>query len=281
MFLHKALSSLDSSYDRVIEKFSVWASDYAGIVSKVEIKHFNHGRGVAAASDVASGDILLSVPFESLVSKASIEKDSILQPILGHKASIENGFNDEFLLLSIFLLYHRSIGESSPISAYIDILRTAPFDGMPFMWSDEKLNEVYPDPSNHIRLLTQDILVRIKELYDIIIPFLVEKSESIYSESTKFPATRGDEMFSFQNFKWAFAVLNSRHWHLPCYDLEELFYQTENKSSHIFLAPFADLVNFGPPCAKGLYNDTTRTFDIVATCDLISGQEVTFWYTVS
>merc|ERR1711862_644095 len=75
-----------------------------------------------------------------------------------------------------------------------------------------------------------------------------------------------------------------RHWHIHCQDLDHLLYNLPNdynnkQKQHVLMVPVADLINFGKPCTKAIYNETTHAFEIIATCNIKQGDEITFWYT--
>jgi hypothetical protein len=221
----------------------------------------------------------------------------------------------EMPLLAVALLHHQKLGATSPLSAYIRVLESSDIDSMPFLWPNEKLKEASPGVRTVARGIQQEIRdmydsvvqVLIREHPDLFGPVTNSNINTVTSEEKKW-------MFSFEHFQWAFAMVNSRHWQLPISDLErpegagsvgiskeavdeqnppadmptDIWTQEhgdaiggkEKKAanSHSFLAPVADLLNFGPPCTTGRYNAESHTFEIVASCSFSKGQEVTFWY---
>lgn len=322
-------------------------------------------RGLAATHDIQVGDVVISVPLYSLLSvPTTIDHDPVLSRILGPDAREGYGWTDaseyEVPLLVLAVLYHRSLGSDSPLSHYIDILLGTPVDAFPFLWTDRELRErTGGDAGEGVRGMARGIRSDLREMYDGVMGTLV-KERPEWFEPPGGPTGGGAEegggagwAYSYENFRWAFALVISRHHYLPIQDFDEgdagvprgrpsvrsadapssqaqdpgqIMHETLSSVSevvppanqptdswvdlavneervteddylvaaddddddatapqsaatrHSFLAPLADLINFGPPCLTGGYNADDRAFDLVATCPFSRGQEVTFWY---
>jgi len=278
-------------------------------------------RGLAAQGDIAVGDVVISIPFSSMISiPTTIDEDPVLRKVMGpdvrHAFNWEEDEFNELLLLAVALLYHRRLGKASDMYHYIQLLERSPTQNIPFLWNKSKL--IFQNEG--IRRHARGIRKEVKDMYKSIVANVLKRDfPEIFAR---------DDTYSLQNFLWAFALVNSRHWHLPIPDFNatktaskrqsrkveeeerhsatfesfgdmlppassptERFVReeaenmekepqqvTESQNLHSFLAPVADLLNFGPPCTRSSYNDETRAFELVATCAYSKGQEVTYWY---
>lgn len=340
-------------------------------------------RGLAATRNINAGEVIISVPYHALLTlHTTIDHDPVLSQILGPEQRIQYGWAlhqtgshanvqsgkeivdstsyYEIALLVVALLYHVSLGRLSPLWFYVNVLLDAPVDNMPFLWSEEKIqNEFYLEDwellqgggassssssSSSLELvkLVRGIQKDMREMYDSIMPVLMEQHGEIFAPQKMGNGGEIDEqgwMFSYSRFQWAFAMVNSRHWHLPLQELDEAWTEMKNiqedpdpavpehavmddihsmpanqptdefislqdaalkkesldeyvlsspatsmeetsttVSKHSFMAPLADMINYGPPCARGQYNTETKSFEVVATCPFREGDEITFWY---
>ena len=296
----------------------------------------------------------------------------------------------ELPLLAVALLHHVKLGQHSSMAPYIQLLQTSPVDSMPHMWDNSRLRL---DTSEAIRRIARGIQRDVREMYAQVVQVLIVDHPDLFgnpNQRTRRTPEDEDEVesddeddldddhsdenfevewyFSFEKFQWAFALVNSRHFHLPIppssnaaasassgaphntrriqaneeRDLKSNDHEdnnavamdsppaamptedwiqhqkndddnkgsssssrtnhtadgivkdagedgeagvaddAENVNSYVvgssFLAPVADLLNFGPPCTRGRYNAELQSFDIIATCNLTRGQEITFWY---
>ena len=348
-------------------------------------------RGLAAAQDIVKDDIILRIPAQSLFSVATtIDDDPILSKMLGPEARNKYGWNDdidipyssttdentmndhynsssyqmyEIPLLTIALLYHRSIGSESSIYHYIKILQKSPVDHLPYTWNEQQWHEHTTARRlwsfDTVWNVAKEIRHEIKYMYKhVVLKILMKEHPDIFGRNVVLDPFTNEWMYSFQMFQWAYAIVNSRHWQLPkdtiiassspivssnisyvvpVPDQDSLPSNTQHPQhqlqqegldqvppadtpteswvldrgdvdddknddtvkqngmnelpnnrrrhkneaatvDHSFLAPVADLLNFGPPCTRVKYNYETHTFDTIATCDFVQGQEITFWY---
>jgi hypothetical protein len=327
-------------------------------------------RGLAASRDIEIGEVVIRIPLQALLTvSTTIDQDPVLSRVLGPQARQDHGWmgddsaddNDdntrtdesvyllEMPLLAVALLHHQKLGAASPLKAYIRLLESSSTDTMPFLWSDAKLKAT---ASPGVRTVARGIQQEVRDMYDTIVQVLIKEHPDLFgppalpvppynthtantshsggSNNNSHNEKEKEWMFSFEHFRWAFAMVTSRHWQLPISDLErpeaagafhgatnihatttdeqvppadmptdmwtqehgdvpkeannnnnnnnERSQKSQPANSHSFLAPVADLLNFGPPCTTGRYNAASHTFDIVASCSFQTGQEVTFWY---
>jgi hypothetical protein len=302
-------------------------------------------RGLAASRDISVGEVVIEIPFLSLLSiPTTIDRDSVLSEFMGPSAREKHGWVissagssaqlmedpeivslHELALLAVALLYHKSLGNDSPLEKYVEVLKATPLDSMPFLWSRDKMQQSTLFLHEGIRSVATGLRRDIRDMYRSVASVLLKEHSDIFTK----------EMLSFTEFEWAFAIVNSRHWQLQIDDLtpehaknphrqvrqhafiedqlppaemptdswvleheeidvddnlddiqvdleEDEYYASETfkvaMTKHSFLAPVADLLNFGPPCTRGHYNAETKTFQIISTCPFRKGQEVTFWY---
>jgi hypothetical protein len=302
-------------------------------------------RGLAASRDISVGEVVIEIPFLSLLSiPTTIDRDPVLSELMGPSARDKHGWAissagssaqfmedpeivslHELALLAVALLYHKSLGNGSPLEKYVEVLQATPLDSMPFLWARDKMQQSPLILHEAIRSVAMGLRRDIRDMYKSIVSVLLKDHPEIFTE----------EMLSFSEFEWAFAIVNSRHWQLQIDDLapehvnnphrqvrSHAFIEDqvppaemptdawvlENEENdvddtlddvpadleenehhasqpfkaamtkHSFVAPVADLLNFGPPCTRGHYNAETKTFQIISTCPFRKGQEVTFWY---
>jgi len=298
-------------------------------------------RGLAAKHDIQVGDVVISIPLFSLLSiPTTIDHDPVLSRILGPEARIQYGFTDaseyELPLLVLAVLYHRSLGDDSPISHYIDILLETSTDSFPFLWSDKELREM-TDDRGEVKKLARGIRQDLHVLYNDVMGTLVRENKEWFGPPDGYSPHQSevnavDWIYSYENFQWAFALVISRHHYLPisAFDDEDsiksikrpptpkladypsIMHETlssanevvppanqptdswvdeahneervveddiivptdddltsQSSSSpvkHSFLAPLADLINFGPPCLIGSYNEEEVSAMFVCVC---------------
>ena len=337
----------DNDIDDRLDKFD-WLEEYTSVQTTDEIDKNEElptklVRGLAAKHDIQVGDVVISIPLFSLLSiPTTIDHDPVLSRILGPEARIKYGFTDaseyELPLLVLAVLYHRSLGDDSPISHYIDVLLETSTDSFPFLWSDWELREK-TDDRDEVKNLARGIRQDLHGLYNDVMGTLVRENREWFGPPVGYNpqgVNSVDWIYSYENFQWAFALVISRHHYLPisAFDDEEsvksikrpptpkladypsIMHETLSSANevvppanqptdswvdeahneervveddiiivptdddltsqfsstspvkHSFLAPLADLINFGPPCLIGSYNEE-EVSNICTCCQVL------------
>lgn len=260
------------------QSFMQWCNDFLGIHTVLEIAHFTYDsavlqvntssrleddlvdaihkssslsnetvliRGLAAKEDIHPGDIVIRIPLNAL----------IIRDTLGDLA--------KFIL--------QESNETIPLYRQIILDRAERHN---FQW-----------------IFDTDILSVQSETFRSVARNLRDEINILYND------WKMEDKPSFEDFAWAFQLVNGRHWRVPFHHHEHHDESIETPPANTptqswvvhestdddtidytikpFLAPVADLLNFGPPCTRV---KTSHGFEVIATCEIPKGHEVTFWY---
>jgi hypothetical protein len=105
--------------DAKVGRFVAWIKEHGGIVDAVKVSTISGYRGVVAARDLKHGDFGMTIPEKLFISLVSVLEDATLGPI--YTANLDL-FTDDYLILSVFLVYHMQLQNESFYFPYLSIL---------------------------------------------------------------------------------------------------------------------------------------------------------------
>jgi hypothetical protein len=175
------------------------------------------GRGLLARRNINDGDELLTIPMRICLT-IDTARDAF-----GTKV-IQPGMN-EFLAIALQLVHERyELGAKSLWKSYIDVLPEVSEVNPTFTWNDEDLSFLDGSP---VIAATRSLQAKLKREYEALL---------VDNLFLKFPGRFTPEIYSYDNWVWAFTMLFSRAIRLR--NLKE--------GEALAMVPYADLINHSP-----------------------------------
>jgi len=166
-----------ASYEEQIkygnEMLELWTNSFEeggldSIHSSITLDFFDYShvggpkkmKGVKSTRDIESGEVILKMPFHSLITWYYVVNDPVLQAAIGKGSKAYNvtvTFLDEGSpeskissdieewLLPIVILYHIGLGEKSKFHRYMKVVANTDMSRFPMFMTDEEMDEAY-DP---------------------------------------------------------------------------------------------------------------------------------------
>lgn len=226
--------------------------------TKDEITNESSGRGLLARTDVSDGAMLLSIPIELCLTKASARKS------LG-KQYLPREIN-EYLAIACQLIQEKFVlGDESFWKPYIDVLPEVGEVNPTFAWSDDDVSFLDGSP---VIAATKSLQMKLQREYDALLggedglcnkyPDAFPKDVSMdgriefakLSLSTHLSQHASPtQKFTFEHWIWAFTMLFSRAIRL----------RSLKEGETLALVPYADLINHSP--FSQAYIDARETGD--------------------
>jgi len=197
-----------------------------------EMTNESSGRGLLARRNINDGEELLIIPMTLCLTKKSA------RDALGGDALPET--INEYLAIACQLIHERFVmGNKSSYKAYIDILPEVDEVNPTFTWNDDDLKFLDGSP---VIAATKSLQMKLRREYDALLG-----GDGALCD--KFPDRFPRELFTFENWVWAFTMLFSRAIRLRNLKIGE----------SLAMVPYADLINHSP--FSGAYIDARETGD--------------------
>lgn len=183
------------------------------------------GRGLMACKKLTSGDLVISVPEEMLITAKTAEQSDIGKQLTQLHVRLK-----PLLMLCVFILYENHRGKSSFWHPYISTLPKS--FNTPAYFNEEELNTL---PSSlREQCITQ--IKTVRESYEELKGLLQSSNSKLYEQFL--------DSLTFDEFRWAWFVVNTRSVYKASKKVTSPVamgtLQTENSYA---LAPVLDLLN--------------------------------------
>eukprot|EP00931_Biecheleriopsis_adriatica_P010440 TRINITY_DN111516_c0_g1_i1.p1 TRINITY_DN111516_c0_g1~~TRINITY_DN111516_c0_g1_i1.p1 ORF type:complete len:704 (-),score=118.61 TRINITY_DN111516_c0_g1_i1:66-2105(-) len=219
----------NSALEKWLIENGVWVSDAAdwgreasavsiAVETRESIENENTGRGLVARRDVNMYEQLARIPYDLLMTKEKA------QSVFGEDC-IDSGMS-EYTAIAILLIEEKyAKKESSFWKPYLDVLPTTEEIGASFTWSNEDLDNLLAgSPARNMSyFLKGKVLTELDTIKENVV--------------AKYPDRLTPEIYTPENFMWAYAILTSRSVRLEYEDRDD---------SDISLVPLLDLINHNP-----------------------------------
>lgn len=207
----KAFSEWLSSNGMYLSELATWGRPRhpLAIADNTTDDGENSGRGLIAMKGIVQGEPVFEIPYELILTKEVALKSIPLPEDV-----------NEYIAIACFLISERAKGDESFWKPYFDIL---PLDEelIPlFRWSQEDLALLEGSP---VLAETESLKEKLTNEFKAASELYFDGKGDIFSE----------EVFTYQAWEWAFAILFSRAIRLSSVDV-------------VALVPYADLLNHNP-----------------------------------
>ncbi|KAG8189040.1 hypothetical protein JTE90_025478 [Oedothorax gibbosus] len=204
-----------------------------------------YGRGLMTKQVIQSGDVILAIP-ENLLITCKLVLQSELGNLIKQHCPTATGHE----ILSLFLMREKAKGKASEWHPYIQTLPES--YNIPAFYGRQCLSII---PA-FLRLQSSKQVKMVENSFDGI-----EKLLKVLEDS--FPYLHGN--MDFQTFQWAWCTVNTRCVFIDCYRKDCMGTLCK---FHLALAPFLDLLNHSVEVqVQAGFNRKNKQYEIISLCN--------------